>query len=153
MSRMRKILEYLGFAATIIVIDQYTKWWALNSLYEPREINRFLTFDLVLNRGVSWGLLHSADTSSFILVGIMSVSVVLILLWFTISQWRERFSIVGETLVLSGAISNLIDRVLYKGVVDFIVLSYNDWSWPVFNIADCCIVLGTFLIITKLYKQ
>ncbi|BDC34986.1 lipoprotein signal peptidase [Candidatus Dependentiae bacterium Noda2021] len=153
MSRMRKLLEYVGLAAIIIAIDQFTKWWALNSLYEPRLINEFLTFDLVLNRGVSWGLLHSADSSSFIMVGLMSVSFVLILLWFTVRQWRERFSIFGETLVLAGAISNLIDRVVYKGVVDFIVLSYNDWSWPVFNIADCCIVLGTFLIITKLYKQ
>ena len=62
-------------------------------------------------------------------------------------------SIVGEVMVVAGAVSNLIDRVLHHAVVDFIELSYKGWSWPVFNIADCCIVIGVFLLIFKAYQS
>jgi signal peptidase II len=61
-------------------------------------------------------------------------------------------SIIGEVCVVTGSLSNLIDRVVYHGVIDFIILSYNDFSWPVFNIADTIIVLGVGIMIFQ-YEQ
>ncbi len=58
---------------------------------------------------------------------------------------QSRF-VLGEVLVVSGSFSNLIDRVLHYGVIDFIQILYGDWSWPLFNIADCCIVVGVIIM-------
>lgn len=139
--------------AIVIALDQLTKYLAVTHITGSYVVNRFLSFELVFNRGVSWGLFHSAHTWPFVAITVLSGFFLVGVCLFAWHQRRAGYTIVGETLVIAGALSNMIDRYLYKGVVDFITLTYNEWSWPVFNIADCCIVLGTILIIVKLNKQ
>jgi signal peptidase II len=153
MKAQKKPWSWLLLVGAIIGIDQLTKYWALNNLSSAYVVNKFLSFELVINRGVSWGLFHSANTGPFIAISVLSAIFIVGVCLFAWRQWQAGYCILGETMVIAGALSNMIDRYLYKGVVDFITLTYNEWSWPVFNIADCCIVLGTVLIIVKLNKQ
>ena len=72
---------------------------------------------------------------------------------FTFKKWQQHTSILAELAVLAGAISNIIDRYLYGGVVDFIHAHLGGWSWPIFNVADMAIVLGIFCIFWEQWKE
>ncbi len=76
-----------------------------------------------------------------------TIGVTLFFIHYSLQPWRTNKQIIGETLVLIGAISNLADRFFYKGVIDFISISAYGWSWPAFNMADVYIVIGIFLIV------
>lgn len=135
------------------VIDRVTKYLVLAHCKTPCQINQFLNFNLTLNRGISWGMLNAHDDTMFFIVSGIIVLITVGLACYTFVRWMNYESIVGEVLVLAGSLSNIIDRILYNGVVDFILLSYDDWSFPIFNIADVCIVFGVGLMAVELYKK
>lgn len=139
--------RYLFLAFVLIFFDRLSKWFALITLQEPKHVTDFLSFELVLNRGISWGFLHSDKPYLFYLVTGAVVIIMGALLMHTIIQRINQQPIYGEVAVLAGACSNLVDRFVYGGVIDFIHFHYDVWSWPVFNIADVAIVLGIFWII------
>src|SRR5579863_239204 len=139
----KKIYSYFGLAAVIFIVDRVTKMMALAYCAEDVcRINSFLSFELVFNRGISWGILHSASDLVFVLVSLIIAMVTALLCWSAYYNYVCGVPIVAEMLIIAGSIFNLIDRVIYGGVIDFIVLSYGNVSWPVFNIADAAIVLG-----------
>jgi len=74
------------------------------------------------------------------------------LCWFAYYNYKQGNNIAAEVCIIAGSISNLIDRVIYGGVIDFIILSYGSLSWPVFNVADAMIVLGVILLLLKYEK-
>ena len=65
--------------------------------------------------------------------------------------YRQGQSILGEILVISGACANLIDRVIYGAVIDFIYLHIDSWSWPIFNIADVSVIIGVAFMIKRMF--
>jgi len=67
--------------------------------------------------------------------------------WHAYYNYARGASVIAETLIIAGSVSNLIDRAVYGGVVDFVLLSYGTMSWPVFNIADVAIVMGVGLLL------
>ena len=69
------------------------------------------------------------------------------------ARWILGKNILGEIFVLSGAISNIIDRFYYHGVIDFISLHWKKYYWPIFNLADLFIVLGVFLMLFYVIKE
>ncbi|MDR3550674.1 MAG: signal peptidase II [Candidatus Babeliales bacterium] len=127
-------------------LDRVVKQYALDHWTNPQEVNQFLSFQLVFNRGVTGGLFHTENPFWFIILSIFVACIALTLGIYAYMRWRDAGIIFGEALVLSGAFSNLIDRVLFGGVIDFIALSWGDWYFPVFNIADSCIVIGVLII-------
>jgi len=139
---------YVTLAACVVlfVVDRCSKLWAL-TLDQDVIVNQFLSFHLAFNRGISWGLFDSGESFHFILVNIVVFSLVLFLMGYAVQRYRSGYSILGELLVLTGAFSNIFDRVHYQGVIDFIVLSYHEYYWPVFNIADSVIVLGILIMV------
>jgi signal peptidase II len=142
MNICRSLCCYASIATGVLLIDRSTKWLALTHLDGEYRTSSFLSFDLIMNRGISWSLFHSTNTMVF---GVLTTCITLIigmLMVYTIRRWYAGYMIFGEVLTISGALSNLIDRIIYGGVIDFIVVSAGSWVWPVFNIADCCIVLG-----------
>ena len=75
------------------------------------------------------------------------------LMFYTYTRWKIDAIIWPYILVLGGAISNIVDRILYGGVIDFIELSCYGWSWPIFNIADMIIVFSiSCLVIQEFYR-
>jgi len=75
--------------------------------------------------------------------------VILFLILYTYRRYKQSQVVVGELLVITGSISNLVDRIIYGGVIDFVALSYKSWTWPVFNVADMGIVIGAGLMIIQ----
>ena len=137
----------LGVAATVVVVDQLSKSWAVDEL-QGRTIDVVWTLRLRLafNRGASFSL--GGDGGWGPAIGIVAVLVVVGLLW-TSRSMRSRLGTVALGLVAGGAIGNLIDRMvrgdegfLRNPVVDFIDVQW----WPVFNVADMGIVVGGFLL-------
>ena len=144
---------YLLLGAALFFLDRITKFFILKWGASDIRVAPFLSFRLQFNRGISWGMLHSEGSIQFIAVSLMTVAIIIPLAIYARKRYLQGFSIVGETLALVGATSNLVDRVLYGGVVDFISFSWRSWSWPIFNIADACIVSGIFLIILSFSKE
>jgi signal peptidase II len=144
---------YIVLALTIFIIDRITKvaalaWWA-ESAY---KVNSFLSFEVVFNRGISWGMLHSTNDIMFIAVSLIIAVITVGLCWYAYHRYVHGDSIIAETCIIAGSIANLVDRIVYHGVIDFIILSYGSLSWPVFNVADAMIVLGVGLLLLRYEK-
>lgn len=123
----------------------------LDKLDGVRTITDYLSFEFVLNRGISWGMFSSDSEGTFLLIAAAVVGLMVFLLSFAWERYKHDHLIFGELLVLSGALSNLYDRFMYRGVVDFIVFSYKGWTFPAFNIADTCVVLGVAIMLITVY--
>lgn len=143
------LASVLGVA--VLVGDRLTKLWAMRNLSGAIMVNDFLSFDLQLNRGVSFSLFAREDSFSFALLTSVIVLVTASLCWYTWKKMIQQEAVLGEVLVLAGSVSNLVDRFLYGGVVDFIACGYKHYSFPVFNCADIGIVCGVLLMIYSLF--
>lgn len=150
--KIAELTGYLVLFTTGFVIDRLTKHWVLHHVEGEQKINEFLSFDFVINRGISWSMFHSEADSAFYLLTFVISLVLLFLTAYALRRLRNGKVIIGEVLILSGGISNIFDRIVYNGVIDFIVLSYQSYTWPVFNIADVCIVLGVFILLIHVYR-
>ena len=140
-------------SSIVFVFDRFAKYYVLYMYPHRWVINRFISIQPLFNRGISWGMFHTASSWIFVIISCVIVIITALLAIYTYLQWREGLSIVGECLVLSGSLSNIIDRITYQGVIDFILLSVNEWSWPVFNIADVAIIIGVGIMIIQGYKK
>jgi signal peptidase II len=136
-----------GVALTIIVLDQLTKWWALERLSGGRVIEVFWTLRLrlVYNSGASFSIGDGLGP----FIGIAAIGIVVVLIW-TGRSMTSRLGAVALGMVLGGAIGNILDRIFRVGdgfmggsVVDFIDFQW----WPVFNVADTGVVLGAILLV------
>ena len=149
----RKLCGYFALALGIFVIDRVTKLAALTWCGEfVRTINSFLSFEVVFNRGISWGMLHSSSDIVFGLVSLIIAAVTVAFCWYAYHNYLRGNSITGEICIITGSLCNLIDRVIYNGVIDFIILSYGNLSWPVFNVADAAIVIGVGILVFQYEK-
>lgn len=140
----------LWIAIVILFADQLSKLWLL-FVYEI-ELNGdlvlapFATVTLVWNRGISYGLFQQeADWGRWGLVIISFVAAVAFGIWLRKNPPRLVAWALG--LVIGGAVGNGIDRAAYGAVVDFMHLHWGSFSWYVFNIADCAIVVGVALLL------
>lgn len=151
---MKKVVvRYLLLAIFIFFIDFISKKWALSVCGSGYKIHDFIACTPVLNRGVSWSLLTFESSVGFFLVTCLTVFVSLCVAWYAWIRFNNKYSIIGECFVLAGALSNLYDRFLYGGVVDFIELQYHGYSWPIFNVADCAIVFGVVVMLLNSYWE
>lgn len=137
-----------GFALLVIVLDQLTKAWMMGGL-ELRELQQipvwspFFNLTWVENRGVSFGLF--GDGSARWLLSAFSLAVAGVLGWWALKADR-RLLISAIGLVMGGAIGNVIDRIRFGYVIDFLDVSGIGFPW-VFNVADAAINVGVILLI------
>lgn len=145
----RIALAAYGFALLIIVVDQLTKAWIISGL-DLREVGRvsvwppILNFTWVENRGVSFGLF--GDGSARWMLSIFSIVVAGILGWWALKADR-RMLVSAIGLIMGGAIGNVIDRIRFGFVVDFLDFSGTGVFPWVFNVADSAITVGVALLI------
>jgi signal peptidase II len=144
----------LVFAALLLVADQVSKWWILEVVELPLRRNIpllewgpvGLDLTMVWNRGVTFGLLSGdGPWNHVILAAIALVVAGFLLRWL----WRAETRWVGLALgaVIGGAIGNVIDRLRFGAVVDFVDVHGWGWHWYVFNIADAAIVCGVLALV------
>ena len=145
------MLKWLWLSGLVIMLDQLTKLLAdrfLSTHASTPVIPGFFDLVLAYNTGAAFSFLADAGGWQrwFFTVLALGVSIFLIL-WLKRLQPSEKMTAIALALILGGAIGNLIDRILYGHVIDFIHWFYRDFSWPAFNIADSAITLGAALLI------
>ena len=137
-------------ALAILIADQASKWWVLEVFDLPSKVSvavlPVLNLTMVWNRGITFGLLSSDSTLASAMLAAVALGVVVALgLWL---RRAERLAVaLALGAVAGGAIGNVIDRLRYGAVVDFIHAHAWGWSWYVFNIADAAIVCGVGVLL------
>jgi signal peptidase II len=147
----RNSLRWLYLSAAIVVLDQITKWLVVLNLYEFERIFLIPLLDLVRyhNTGAAFSLLAGDEGWQAWFFTVVALIVSGGIVWYQWSLPRRgcRTLATGLALILGGAVGNVIDRLLYGYVVDFILFYYQAWAWPAFNVADSAITVGVALII------
>ena len=145
------LLPNIFLILSIIALDQVTKLAILGrdvvDIYPEMEITSFLNLVLVQNKGISFGLFSRYEIGW--LISILTIGIVVVLfIWMR--KLERAILALPFSLIIGGAIGNLIDRLNYGFVVDFIDFHFFGWHWPAFNIADSAITVGViFLLIAS----
>lgn len=147
MKKSTAISLYAICALVLLAADRATKWLAVSADVRDYQLFPGVSCDVAFNRGISWGMLSFESCLLFGLVTLMNCLITAWVIRLAWQRWQQRRCIAGELMVVCGALSNIIDRVWYGAVVDFIDCSIGSWHWPTFNIADCAIVAGVALMI------
>lgn len=145
-ARRPNALPWLGLSALILALDVWSKQWALAhlQLHQPVPvIEGLLNWTLVYNPGAAFSFLSDAAGWQRWFFSALALAMSLLLsVWLgrtRRSDWRQA---VPYALIIGGAIGNLIDRIAYGHVIDFIDAHWGPHHWPAFNLADSAIVLG-----------
>jgi signal peptidase II len=142
-----------AIVAGVIALDQYTKQLVVHrfTLHESITIiPGFFNLTYVRNRGAAFGILADAQgawrTAFFVLISLVA----LVALLFLIRKTGERLALVAYALISGGAVGNLIDRLRFGEVVDFVEWYYRSFHWPAFNVADSAITIGVGLLLIEM---
>lgn len=142
--------KWLWCAALVLGLDQASKYWIQSTfrLYESHDLLPFLRLFYVHNTGAAFSFLSTAGGWQrwfFSAVAVLAVG--LVFGWLRRLEAHQKRLALGLSLILGGAIGNLIDRLRFGYVVDFIDAYYQSWHWPVFNVADSAITVGVVLVL------
>jgi signal peptidase II len=157
MSMKRKYWVLLIFCLGILLLDQGTKYMVVQKLplYQRVEvIQGFFNLTHVRNTGGAFGIFggEKGEIGSILFVVVSLVAVGAILYLFTRVKENEKPLALSFSLILGGAIGNLIDRLRYGEVVDFLDFHLSTYHWPAFNVSDSAICIGIGLMALQLLK-
>ena len=155
----RPLRPGLILAAVIVVLDQLSKWWVVEKLmrpegvvdtpfFSPVRIEVLPFFDLVMawNRGVSFGILNNDGRWNAVLLSVLSVAISIgLVLWMRKAQTRMVLLALGG--IVGGALGNVVDRIRWGAVADFLDVHVMGYHWPAFNLADSAISVGAVLLV------
>jgi signal peptidase II len=153
---MKKNIMALAIIAVTLTLDIITKNYIVDTLhlYERHDfLGGFLRITLVYNQGGVFGILQGYK-NMFLVVSIIVLC--LMIAYFIYEKNKTTLFVVSLTLIISGAIGNIIDRLIphRPGVVDFISVGVDGvYRWPAFNVADSIIVVGAFLLVIVFYQE
>jgi signal peptidase II len=152
---MSKAWPYFLASCAIVLADQVTKWMVLGRLrpWERLELTPFFNLVLAFNKGAAFSFLAGAGGwQTPLLVAFALIAAVVVSVLLLRSQGRRMLS-AGLALVLGGALGNVIDRLRFGHVVDFLDLHAGGWHWPAFNVADSAITVGAALLILDGFRH
>jgi len=147
---------WLWLSATVIVLDQATKFLVTRfiDLYERVEVLPVLDFTLLHNTGAAFSMLASASGwQRPFFIGLGLAMSVLLVVWIWRAPRGDKLLPLSLSLILGGAIGNVIDRVIHGYVVDFIHVHWGASYFPAFNIADSAITVGAALMILDAFRE
>lgn len=151
----RNLILFVLGAAVIIALDQITKA-AITSMFSIHEsygvIDGFLNLVYVMNPGAAFGFLAGASVMFryIFFIGITMLALVLIIFYLFKNKSHSMLIVLSLTMIFAGAVGNLIDRIHYGAVVDFVDVYVGTWHWPAFNVADSAISIGAALMIWEI---
>lgn len=152
---MRNWWNWLALSAVVVVLDQLTKLWVSQSLgaHEVVPLTPFFNLVLAHNAGAAFSFLAGAGGwQRGFFIGIALVAAVVIVYLLRKHHGEKLFSL-ALALILGGALGNLIDRIQFGHVVDFLDFYVQGYHWPAFNIADMAITCGAGLLIFDSLKK
>jgi signal peptidase II len=143
-------MEFL-IITLIIILDRITKYAAKVFLFPDNNldlINGYLSLTYLENRGAAFGIFKN---KKFLLIGVTAIVIALLIYYLIKNRNMNKYLKIGLTLIIAGAIGNLIDRVMLGYVIDFIHFQVrNIFDWPVFNVADISVVCGSAILALSL---
>ena len=146
---LKKIIIYFGIILFIFLVDRISKLYILSILENfgnvDININSYINFILVWNSGVGFGLLSFDQSNIYNTITILIIFINLFIVYLIIKS--KDFRVYFFLIILGGSLGNLFDRIYYSAVPDFIDISYNDYHWFIFNVADIFISLGIICLI------
>lgn len=147
-------MKLLGYplALVVFVLDQLSKYWIVNVVRLPErgfiDVLPFFRLTFVGNIGVSMGLFRAnSDMSRWFLVAVTAAIAATVAVW--ISREKQRLDLLALGLVLGGALGNIVDRVRFGYVVDFLHFFWGEHNFWVFNVADAAISCGVLLLLSR----
>jgi signal peptidase II len=153
------MLKWLWLSLLAIILDQGSKLAITSSmqLHQSIFVTPYFNLTYVHNTGAAFSFLSEAGGwQRWFFAGLALVISGVIAVWLARLKQHETLLAVALSLVLGGAIGNLIDRLAYGYVIDFLDVYYQTWHWPAFNVADSAITLGVILMLLEsfgLWKQ
>ncbi len=154
-SQMNKVLRFVIPGILALGADQATKQWARAALgpegsgRAKEVIGKSLSFHYAENPGIAFSMFRDLRGGRFVLAGLAVVALVMVVRYLRSTDVTQRTLHVALGLIAGGAVGNLVDRLIYARVVDFILVDVGVWPlnpWPVFNVADIVLVVGVGLI-------
>lgn len=143
------LTRWLVLVGCLLVVDQLTKLWFDSSLrYGERvQILPFFDFTLLYNPGAAFSFLADQGGWQRWFFTVLGLGATVFMLWMMHTNRTQRRLLLALALILSGALGNVIDRIAYGHVIDFLLFYWQNWYYPAFNVADSCITLGAILLI------
>lgn len=138
----------LTVATVVAILDQLTKYWAIDALTGANrviEVTSFFNLVMVWNRGVSFGMMGGGAVPPWLLAAVSAAVAAGLTLW--LSRLDQRWLGAGVGLIIGGAVGNVIDRVVYGAVADFLDFHLAGHHWPAFNVADSAITVGVAILV------
>ncbi len=149
----KKLLVLIAIFIPVFIIDQLTKYIIAKNISfygKITVIKHYFNIVHVNNTGIAFGIMGSA--SKYIIIFFtFAIIIALIYILFKVKIGTNLF-IISSALIISGAFSNLINRIVQGFVVDFIDIHIYQYHWPSFNVADSCVVVGTILFFLSIIK-
>ncbi len=149
------LMLWLGIALVVVLLDQVTKIaMSERLLYGQSEpITTYFNLVMVYNKGAAFSFLSDQPGwQRYFFTGVSVIASVFIL-WMLKRNPDQRLFCWALTLILGGAIGNLIDRVAYGHVIDFLDFHVHGWHWPAFNVADSAITVGAILFVLDEFRR
>ncbi|GLS89548.1 lipoprotein signal peptidase [Psychromonas marina] len=143
-------LRWLWITVILLILDQATKYWTVQALdlYESYQVLSFFNFTYARNFGAAFSFLGDASGwQKYLFTGIAFAVSAFLLYSLKQNRFDKRWENIAFSLVLSGAIGNAMDRVIFGYVVDFLDFDLGFYRWPTFNVADIAIFIGAAMII------
>jgi signal peptidase II len=145
---MRPSISFL-IALLVILVDQGTKYLARNfiSPFEAITVLPFFHLVSVRNTGAAFGMFRGLGNTPFIIIAALAIVIISVLIT------RGREDRLGFSLILGGAVGNLIDRIMFGSVTDFIDVFAGNYHWPAFNVADSSLTVGLIVLLIGSFMQ
>lgn len=147
--------KWLSLSVLVIVLDQISKAWIISRFAYGESLYVAGVFDLVLahNTGAAFSFLSDAGGMQRWLFSIIAIVASAWIVWLLRRHTAQTLFALALSLILGGALGNLIDRIAYGYVVDFLHFHWNEHYFPAFNVADSAITCGAFLMILDSFKE
>lgn len=146
---VQRLLPWIAIALAVVVLDQLTKL-AIERVFEYGDVRRLTSFfNLVLtyNKGAAFSFLREASGWQGPVLSAVAIIASGVIVFLLARHSHQRLFSLALSLILGGALGNLIDRLLHGHVIDFLDFHYAGWHWPAFNVADSAIVCGALLLV------
>jgi signal peptidase II len=146
-------LWYLFIALLVMSFDQFTKYWVAVNLREGDEIDvirGFFKLSYTENPGIAFGMLNNGNVK-WLLVAVSVTAIMVVAYYMRRTPISNTMLLWSLSLLAAGICGNLIDRFRLGRVIDFLLLYYKSYQWPVFNVADTAITIGAALMAIELF--
>jgi signal peptidase II len=150
------MLHWLWISVAVLILDQLVKHHIVDNFYLYEQvpvIPSFFSLTLAYNTGAAFSFLsEQGGWQRWFFVAVASVVSIMLVSWLSRMKKEEGWQACSMALILGGALGNLYDRVMNGYVVDFLLVYYDDWYFPSFNLADVAITVGAAMLILDMFR-